>query len=252
PEGMVAIPASPFFGMEVFNGDEFISYPVYLKPLYFNKFFMDKHPVTNRQFKAFLDATNYLPADTANFLKHWKNGAPLLGEQNFPVVHVSYEDAQAYAAWSGKRLPTEAEWQYAAQTTDRRRWPWGNFGEKLTGDAKKVSATFTLNSAGELDSTLCNPGDGKMKLVGSYPKGANPHGLEDLVGSVWHLTNDWYQSDSYGFIILKGGSFYHPGGSWWYVQGGARPLGYRQMLLRVSQGFERNGTVGFRCVVDAK
>lgn len=253
PPGMVEIPAGTF-EMHVTNGDEFIGYPKagYPKVLEMRRFFMDKHPVTNRQFKAFLDASGYQPSDASNFLKHWKNGNPPAGQQDFPVVHVSYEDAQAYAKWAGKRLPTEAEWQYAAQTSDGRRWPWGNYGEEQAEGTTKVSATFQLNKVGQLDPALCNPGNGNPESVGGYPAGANPFGLQDLVGSVWHLTNDRYQSDTYGFILLKGGSYYHPGGSWWYVQGGPRPLNYRQMQLRVSQGFERNATVGFRCVADAE
>jgi formylglycine-generating enzyme required for sulfatase activity len=249
PEGMVEIPAGTFT-MQVTNGDQFISYPTegYPKTLDMPRFFMDKYPVTNRQFEAFLTATQYSPADTSNFLKHWKNGAPLPGQEDFPVVNVSYEDAQAYARWAGKRLPTEAEWQYAAQTTDSRRWPWGGFGETSQEGSQKVSATFQLNKTGRLDATLCNPGDGQLRPVGSFPKGENPYGLQDLVGCVWQLTNDVYRSDTYEYVLLKGGSYYHPGGSWWYVQGGPRPLSYRQMLLRVSPGFERNGTVGFRCV----
>ena len=103
-----------------------------------------------------------------------------------------------------------------------------------------------------LDSTLCNLGNGQLYPVAKYKKGANPFGLQDLVGSVWQLTNDEYQSDSYRYIIMKGGSYFNPSSSWWYVQGGPRPLTYRQYLLRVSQGFERNATVGFRCVADVK
>jgi hypothetical protein len=57
---------------------------------------------------------------------------------------------------------------------------------------------------------------------------------------------------SFRYIILKGGSYFKPSSSWWYVQGGPRELHYRQQLLRLSQGFERNATVGFRCVKEAK
>lgn len=65
-----------------------------------------------------------------------------------------------------------------------------------------------------------------------------------------YLFPNEYMSGSYRFIIMKGGSYYKPSSSWWYVQGGPRELNYRQMLLRVSPGFERNATVGFRCVKD--
>jgi formylglycine-generating enzyme required for sulfatase activity len=253
PERMVKIPAGTFT-MQVVNGDEFISYPKqsYPKTISMKSFYMDKYPVTNSEFKKFTDATNYRPDDIVNYLKHWTNGMPKPGEEIFPVVNISYEDAQAFAKWAGKRLPTEAEWQYAAQTTDGRLWPWGNQVKQKGKDAKNISATLTLVDYGIPDSSFCNTGNGILYPVGKYKKGVNPFGLYDLVGSVWQITNDWYQSDTYQFIILKGGSYYHPGGSWWYVHGGPKPLHYRQMLLRVSQGFERNATVGFRCVNDAE
>ena len=146
------------------------------------------------------------------------------------MAQSKYEDARAYAKWAGKRLPTEIEWQYAAQTTDGNEWPW-------------------KQSKG-IDSVYCNPGDGKLYPVGKYTAGANPYGLHDLVGSVWQITNDEYLSGSYRYIIMKGGSYFKPAGSWWYVQGGPHELHYRQFLLRVSAGFERNATVGFRCVKD--
>lgn len=102
----------------------------------------------------------------------------------------------------------------------------------------------------ELDSTKANLGSGHLEAVGQYSQGANPWGIEDLVGSVWQMTNDLYRSTSYDFVMLKSGSYYKLTGSWWYVQGGTRPLTYRQIWLRVSPGFERNAAVGFRCVRD--
>lgn len=253
PDGMIKIPAGGFT-MRVTNGDEFISYPKrdFPKQVKLKSFYVDVSPVTNQQFKMFVDAVQYHPADTTNFLKHWLNGNIPNGEEDFPVVYVSYEDAQAFASWAGKRLPTEAEWQYAAQTNDGRNWPWGNTVKQSGSKQKNISTTLTLVDYGLPDSTLCNTGDGKLYPVGKYAKGVNPYGVQDLVGSVWQLTNDHYQSDTYDYIIMKGGSYYKPGGSWWYVQGGPKPLQYRQMLLRVSPGFERNNTVGFRCVKDAE
>lgn len=253
PKDMAKVPAGEFT-MKVANGDEFIAYPKadYPKTLVMKSFYMDKYPVTNRQFKLFLDQSGYRPVDTVNFLRHWINGGPRRGEENFPVVNVSYEDAQAYAKWCGKRLPTEAEWQYAAQTRDGRTWPWTKSIKPTANAPKAISSTLTLVDYGVPGSGYCNQGNGKLYPVGKYTKGANPYGLQDLVGCVWQLTNDWYQSDTYQYIIMKGGSYYKPGGSWWYVQGGPKPLYYRQMLLRVSQGFERNATVGFRCAADAE
>ena len=227
---MRKIPAGTFH-YTVTHGYDFIPYPEPsdhgLRSM--PSFYMDTHPVTNRQFQAFLKAANYQPADTSRFLAHWSKGKIPAGQEDFPVVYVSLEDAQAYAAWAGKRLPTEAEWQYASQTKDGNDWPWGMV----------------------YDSTLCNPGNDHPESVGSHPAGANPYGLQDLVGLVWQLTADTYVSGSYRYLILKGGSYYHPTASGWYVEGGPKSLQWQQQLLRVSQGFERNATVGFRCVADA-
>ncbi|MEQ8534069.1 MAG: SUMF1/EgtB/PvdO family nonheme iron enzyme, partial [Imperialibacter sp.] len=211
---------------------EFIPYPKQAeKDTLMPTFWMDRYPVTNAQYYDFLAATCYRPNDDTNFLKHWPGGKPKKGEEDFPVVYIDIEDARAYAEWKGYRLPTELEWQYAAQAGDAKNtWPWG----------------------AEMDSTKTSLGDGKPYAVGQFPEGKNPLGLEDLVGNVWQMTNDVYFNGTSEFVILKGGSYFNPTSSWWYVKGGPQPLPWRQMLLRVSPGFERSATVGFRCVVDEK
>jgi len=247
---MVEIPAGQFT-WKTSHGDDFIPYPEvpFKEPIKMESFFMDKFPVTNAQFHEFLMATGYQPSDTNNFLKNWQNGKPIKGTEKHPVVYVSYEDACAYAKWSAKRLPTELEWQYAAQTSDLRPWPWGD--EKgVTREIETITNTLTVRRIKGINPKYCNIGTGKLDPVGAHPKGANPNGLEDLVGSVWQMTNDEYDDGTVYYIIMKGGSYFNPSSSWWYVQGGPRELHYRQMLLRVSRGFERNSTVGFRCVKD--
>jgi formylglycine-generating enzyme required for sulfatase activity len=248
--GMVKIPAGSFL-FNTTHGDEFIPYPSENegKSFEMKPFLMDMFPVTNKEFKKFMTEINYKPDDTANFLHHWKDGTYKKEEENFPVVFVSYEDAQAYAAWAGKRLPTEAEWQYAAQTSDRNEWPWKQT-RPVTRKEQYVTETLTVSAIEGIDPKYCNLGDGKLYRVGKYARGTNAHGLHDLVGCVWQLTNDIYESGSYRYVMMKGGSYFKPSSSWWYVQGGPRELHYRQYLLRVSQGFERNATVGFRCVAD--
>jgi iron(II)-dependent oxidoreductase len=249
---MAVIPAGKLM-IHFTQGDEFIPYPKDHEGevISFDSFAMDKYPVTNSDFKKFLNATDYHPTDTANFLKHWSHHQIPQGQENFPVTYISHEDARAYAAWAGKRLPTELEWQYAAQTFKANEWPW----KQLTPVTRKetyVTETLTVKNIEGIDSRNCNLGDGQLYAVGKYKKGVNPLGLYDLVGSVWQLTNDIYESGSYRYIIMKGGSYFKPSSSWWYVQGGPRELHYRQFLLRVSQEFERNATVGFRCVADLK
>lgn len=250
--GMVRVPGGTFT-FRATNGDEFIAYPKFNlgRSYTFPAFWMDKYPVTNAQFKAFLDATKYRPADTTRFLRHWLGGRIPVGQERVPVVYVSYEDAQAYARWAGKRLPTELEWQFAAQTPDVREWPWSAETGHIRREIEPVNETLSVYRIRGIDPAYANLGSGTPDPVGKYPKGANPHGLEDLVGSVWQLTNDLYVSGSYRYVLMKGGSFYNPSSSWWYVQGGPRELHYRQFLLRVSPGFERNATVGFRCMADA-
>ena len=251
PDEMVRVPAGSFT-MTVTQGDQFIPYPIesFPRKILFSEFYMDKHPVTNLQFKAFLESTGYTPKDQHRFLAHWDEGDIPPGMEYLPVVNVSYEDARAFADWAGKRLPTEAEWQYAASAGDGRDWPWDP-DLKVSKRKEFVTNTLTVEHLDGLETDKCNIGNGVLDAVGSYPNGKNPWGLEDLVGSVWQLTNDLYDNGTNQMIILKGGSYFKPSSSWWYVQGGPRETHYRQMLLRVSPGFERNETVGFRCVVDA-
>lgn len=251
PKDMVKIPSGVFYQKSTF-GDNFIPNPAVdeKEKRVMHSFYMDKFPITNAQFQVFLKAVNYKPADTANFLKHWTHGKIAPGEENFPVTWISYEDAKAYASWAGKRLPTETEWQYAAQTDKLFDWPWGN---KVKVERKEEVVTNTLTvSKLQVNPAYCNTGDGKLYPVGKYKKGVNPYGLYDLVGCVWQLTNDEYDNGTNYFLVVKGGSYFLPASSWWYVEGGPRELTYTQKLLRISQGFERCGTVGFRCVADGE
>lgn len=250
PQEMVLI-AGGSFKVRYTQGDEFIPYPKQHEgeTIQLHSFAMDRYPVTNRDFKRFLESSNYQPVDSANFLKHWHNGTFPAGQENFPVTYVAYEDAQAYAAWAGKRLPTEWEWQYAAQTSKGNEWPWQQT-KPVTREETYVTETLTVKNIKGIDPQHANLGDGRLYPVGKYKRGINPNGLYDLSGCVWQLTNDVYESGSYRYILMKGGSYFKPSSSWWYVQGGPRELHYRQFLLRVSPGFERNATVGFRCVKD--
>src|SRR5690606_15385672 len=163
---MVRIPAGTFT-FKATNGDEFIPYPSYNQGQVYHmpSSMMDRYPVTNAQYYEFLKSSGYQPKDTVNFLKHWKDGKPVSGEEHYPVVHVSYEDAVAYANWAGKRLPTEVEWQYAAQTADYRYWPWTKDAKGIVREEEPVTGTLTVFKIKGVDSTQANPGDGKLYPV---------------------------------------------------------------------------------------
>ncbi|MCD4735223.1 MAG: formylglycine-generating enzyme family protein, partial [Bacteroidales bacterium] len=230
-EDMQLIPAGEFVYYAT-SPASFIPYPANSDSIRIKieDFYMDTYPVTNEQYFDFLKESGYLPKDTANFLRHWPNGEYLAEDKNKPVVYINYEDAKAYADWHGKRIPVEFEWQYAAQGTDGRGWPWGN----------------------DFDSTFCNYKSGVLSEVSMFPQGMSPFGLEDITGNIWQMTDDLYDNGSYNFRIIQGGSYYAPSSSWWYVQGGPQPVNHRQMWLLVGSGFDRNATVGFRCVMDSE
>jgi len=252
PEGMVQIPGGDFDfkvqGVEI-EGDaspyvdvqyawensprRFHEHPMHVAP-----FFIDKYPVTNAQFKKFLDATHYAPRDATNFLRDWqRNGSSPgmipAGWDSRPVTWVSLEDARAYAAWAGKRLPHEWEWQMASQSTDGRIYPWGdvwlpaNVPTPVTGQAM----------------TSPDP-------VDAHPQGASPYGVMDLVGNVWQWTDE-YEDDHTRAAIVRGGEYYEPQGSIWYFPEAFRNDQHGKLLL-MAPGYDRSGGVGFRCVVDAQ
>ena len=231
------------------HGDDFIAYPTITDTtsITMPNFWIDKYLVTNEDFYKFIQQSNYYPSDTANYLKHWVNGMPIKKDFKKPVVYISFEDAQAFANWYHKKLPTELQWQYAAQTPELLEWPWKQ-ANPVTREVEEITGTLSTVKIKGIDSTYCNLGNGSLDTVGAYPKGVNANGLYDLVGAVWQLTSSEYYSGSYNYIIMKGGSYFKPSGSWWYVQSGPRDLTYAQYLLWIDQGFERNKTVGFRCI----
>lgn len=196
-------------------------------------FYLDKYPVTNAEFKRFLVATRYHPKDDHNFLRDWSNGTYPQGWANKPVTWVSLEDARAYAAWAGKRLPHEWEWQYAAQGADERMYPWGN-----TWNAAAVPVP-------DKGRDLRGPDD-----VDAHPTGASPFGVLDLVGNVWQFTDEFVDEHTRA-VILRGGSYYQPRGSLWYFPQAYKLTEHGKYLL-MAPSKDRAGTVGFRCAADVE
>lgn len=235
PRGMVEIPAGKFVFKTAGNPDDanpIIPYPDTTTPrtIEMRRFFMDRTPVTNAAFAAFLKASGFAPEDTSNFLKHWVDGKPPAGRGDHPVIWISLEDARAYARWAGKRLPTEAEWQYAAQGMDGRPFPWGR----------------------KMEPGRCNNKLNRTTPVDAFPKGASPFGVLDMVGNVWQIMDDVYDNGVYRYGIIRGGSTYAPEKSVWYVKSGPLPVDRVQIHLLVAPGLDRAATVGFRCVKDAE
>jgi formylglycine-generating enzyme required for sulfatase activity len=245
PAGMVEIPEGDFDfqvqGIEIEGFNDIgvdVQYPWELSPRRFHEhpmhlgaFYIDKFPVTNSQFKKFLDATHYHPADDINFLLDWKNGVFPAGSENRPVTWVSIEDARAFAVWVGKRLPHEWEWQYAAQGSDGRVYPWGN--------------QWDPSAVPQPDKTRTMRGPDPVDI---HPKGASPFGVMDLVGNVWQWTEEFQDEHTRGGI-LRGGSYYQPQGSIWYFPQ-AYKLTEHGKLLMASPSMDRSGTVGFRLAQD--
>ena len=246
PTDMIKIPEAEFLfevhGIEIEGAEKIgvdVQYPWEDAPRLFHEhsmhiaaFWIDKYPVSNEQFKRFLDATRYAPTDTLNFLRDWKDGNYPRGWADKPVTWVSREDAEAYAAWAGKRLPHEWEWQYAAQGTDGRLYPWGN--------AWNPAAVPTPDKG----RTMRGPDD-----VSAHANGASGFGVMDMVGNVWQWT-DAFVDEHTRAAVLRGGSYYQPQGSLWYFPQ-AHKLTQHGKLLLMAPGMDRSGAVGFRCVKDA-
>jgi iron(II)-dependent oxidoreductase len=247
PADMVKIPEADFdfrvSGIEIEGFNDIgvdVQYPwedtprrFHDHPMHVKSFWIDKYPVTNAQFKKFLDASHYHPQDDLNFLREWSNGTYPAGWDNKPVTWVSLEDARAYAGWAGKRLPHEWEWQYAAQGTDGRIYPWGN-----TWDAAAVPAP-------DKGRTMRGP-----DAVDAHPQGASPFGVVDLVGNVWQCTEEFQDEHTRGGIV-RGGNYYQPQGSIWYFPQ-AYKLGEHGKLLMMAPSMDRSGGLGFRCAQDAE
>ena len=272
PTGMVRIPAADYTfrvnGIEIEGGDDEgvdVQYPweasarrYHEHRMHIDSFYIDKYPVTNADFKKFLDATHYSPADAHNFLKDWTNGTYPDNWASKPVTWVSLEDARAYARWAGKRLPHEWEWQYAAQGSDGRRYPWGNTENPSAPptQAAEAASTATGTPPAVIVETGATPWPDRGRDaqpptgVDVNPAGASPFGVEDLVGNVWQWTDE-YQDEHTRYAILRGGSHYQPQGSRWYFPQ-AYELSQHGKYLLMAPSLDRSATVGFRCVQDGQ
>jgi len=226
-----------------------------VRPVTVDDFWIDEAPVTNAEFRRFVDATGHVtvaerpvtaddypdadpdllvpgsllfhrctrPVDLRDIRKWWSYapgadwkepegpGSDLAGRDDHPVVHVAYEDAEAYARWAGKDLPSEAEWEYAARGgLDGATYAWGD--EFAPGGRRMANIWY-----GEFPWRKVAGSHERTSPVGAFP--ANGYGLSDMVGNVWEWTKDRFGSTSSGCChsaepaagpvmgVVKGGSY---------------------------------------------
>jgi len=185
---MILIPAGPF---TMGRGKEAhaVSLPAY---------YLSKHEITNRQWKTFVDANPEWRKDATSkrypgfpYLKHWQGDSYPLGQDDHPAVYVSWFAAKAYCEWAGGRLPTEAEWEKAARGADGRAYPWGNEWDR---EKCNTSAYWTKKEFPDYkvwQKWIDGGGRNEVRTmkVGSFPQGASPYGLLDMIGNAYEWTS---------------------------------------------------------------
>jgi formylglycine-generating enzyme required for sulfatase activity len=192
-------------------------------------YYIDRYEVTNARYKACVDAGGCTAPGDVNS----RTRSPYYGTgtyADYPVINVNWSQANAFCAWEGKRLPTEAEWEKAARGgSDTRAYPWGN-----EFDGSKLNYC-DANCEFDWKDAAYNNGYADTAPVGSYPAGASPYGVMDMAGNVFEWVNDWYGEDYYSqspsanpqgpetgdYRVLRGGAWNF---SDLYVRSAGRPI----------------------------
>jgi serine/threonine-protein kinase len=227
--------------------------------IYLDEYWIDRTEVTVAQFAQFVNATGYrTTAETQGwswtFVPSINNFTQTYGRDwlhpqgvlisvdeygQHPVVHVSWNDAAAYCAWAGRRMPTEAEWEKAARGEDGRLFPWGN------GLPTAQLANINVANSGTMP-------------VGSYPAGASPYGVQDMTGNVWEWTGGFWQENYYSVMPSEnppgpptGTNYVFRGGSWGTFLDTELVLLSSAYRISNPAGYS-NDLLGLRCVTNQR
>jgi formylglycine-generating enzyme required for sulfatase activity len=226
PEGMTLIPAGYFqMGASTGQAIEMPEHPVFL-----DAFYLDTYEVTNAQYRQCVKELNCTQAGPNSLTRQGYRDDPAY--DNYPVVGITWDQADAYCKWAGKHLPTEAQWEYAASGPENLTWPWGN-----TFKASLLPAT-------EADT----------QPVGSYPEGISPFGVFDLAGNAAEWVADDYDEAFYtnspasnpASANVSAGRIYR-GGSFGKREGAFYTTSRRDGNIRTYS----DARVGLRCTIDA-
>jgi len=201
-------------------------------------YYIDKYPVTYEQYTKFTQETGYV--SQGNWMKYYSPQ-----KMNYPVVEVTWYDAKAYATWSGKLLPTEAEWEKASRSNDQREYPWGNLWEINKCNNRKMDLSNLLEKM-----IVMMAGRGTLP-PGSFPDGKSPYGVMDMAGNINEWCSDWYDNKYYTESPEENPQG-PSSGSWKVIRGGSwrddDPKVFRCSTRNGDNPTISNGLTGFRCV----
>ncbi len=222
PDEMVLIPGGTYkMGRDDGEFDERPAHDVKIED-----FYLDRYEVTNEKYKRFVDQTSHRPPP------HWMSGTYSFGEAKLPVTHVSWFDADQYAKWAGKRLPTEAEWEYAARNGSKQNlYPWGDQWRP------NVTAVGIPNLT-------------KPFAVGSFGIDKNELGVYDLAGNVSEWVENNFKSYDDGKVyetkVFRGGSFAEREAP------AEKITSTYRWYVPADPDFKFKPKIGFRCAKDAR
>jgi iron(II)-dependent oxidoreductase len=204
------------------------------RQIYLSEYWIGKYLVTNAQYAVFVDAGGRKPPE------HWIDGRPPEGQENHPVVNVSWWDAVSYCRWLAEmtdkpyRLPTEAQWEKGARGSDGRLYPWGSRWE----------------------NGVCNAHEARQRgttPVGTFsPAGDSPYGCADMAGNALEWVADWYKEDYYARSTVSHDPFGSASGAVKVLRGGSWSSTQRGVTCAARLGSSQTTTnleIGFRCAM---